>query len=83
MKHRHDVLAIDALVVEQPCPELLHNNRIGIPIKFGNKPFGAIGMGLGLRHTRSEAGLLGHELIGRVGVEVWNDTGFLRLFGNG
>ena len=82
-EHTYDVLSVNALVVEQTCPEVLHDDRVGKLIQLSGKPVGTIGMGLGLRHTRPEAGLLGHKLLGRVRVKVWNDYGFLRLFSGG
>ena len=77
MKHTDDVLPVDTLVVEQPCAELLHDDRVGKFVQFGGKPFGAGCMGGRFRHTWSETSLFGHILISRVGVELWDDNRFL------
>ena len=80
VEHTHDVLSIHTLAVEEFRAEVLHNDRVGIFAQLGSEPFGAGGMGLGLRHTRAEVGLLGHKLIGRVGIEARHGDGLLGLW---
>ena len=80
MEHTHDVLSVNALAIEQTRAEVLHNDRVGIFVQLCRKPFGTVGMSLRLWHTWAEAGLLGHKLIGRVGIERRNNDGLLGFF---
>ena len=79
IENAHDVLPIDAFVIEQARSEVLHDDRVSKFVKLSGKPFGTSGMGIGLWHTGSKLGLLGHKLIGRVGVEVGYGDGLLGL----
>ena len=81
MKHRHDILSIDAHSVEELGSEILNDDRVGKLIQLSREPIGTIGMGLGGRDTWPETGLLGNKLVGRIGIKSRNNNRFLGFFG--
>ena len=42
VEHSHNVLSINAFVVEQPGPKVLNDNCVCHLIKLSNKPFSAV-----------------------------------------
>ena len=64
IEHADDVLPVDSLTVIKTRTELLHDDRVGKLSELGREPCGAVGMGLGFGHARSELGLFGHKLVG-------------------
>ena len=80
VEHRDDILSVNAPVIKQTCPEFLHDDRVGPLVQLGGEPLGTGDVSLCFGYARPKLGLLGHKLIGRIGIELRHDDRLSRFF---